>query len=423
MTIVRNSARSLFACWMAGSAMLVPGGSARAQAAAGPDEPESVMERRRPDWDPVDIRFASFKVNAQAQAKVAYDDNVFASNVDQVSDAVATVGGRLRVVSDWSRHQVGLDASLDMVRGLQRDENDVTPYDVTARTRLDIGPSTVVRASAGYGRGYETRGSFADVVTRGPRLGYNRLQADLGLAQTFNRIKIELSGSFDRYDYMARHENGTTTSQAYRDFRTLRGTATVSYALSPGLAVFGQAGYNDASYPRSRSVRNRDSRGVEVVGGVELGVTRLLRGRVGVGHYRQKYESADFPDIKGLTFIGQLEWNPTRLVTVTGTAHRSIQRSPLIGVAGIRQSVFRLQADYELRRNVIVSGNAGYTVSDFIGGDRTQKDARVGADVRWLVNRHLRFVLETDLQRTTNSGSFDRRFTRKQAAVSVRYVF
>ncbi|MFX8934018.1 outer membrane beta-barrel protein, partial [Acinetobacter baumannii] len=76
------------------------------------------------------------------------------------------------------------------------------------------------------------------------------------------------------------------------------------------------------------------------------------------------------------------------LTTVHVRAARSFQRSPIAGIAGIREDTFALAAEHELLRNVILRPALSYTRSAFRGGERRDTYVTAQFGTTWLVNTH-----------------------------------
>lgn len=399
-----------------------------AQAQTGPpgDGAISVQKRPRPDLDPVPVRFGSIEVLPSASMRVAYDDNVYATRTDKVEDALVTLSTGVAARSTWSRHAVSLDADAALARGLSQNNEDIETYDMQAGARLDLGTQATASFNAGYSRAYEPRGSVGDTALRGPRIAYNTLELGAQLQRNTGRLMLEAEGTLDRFRYAPYRNTDAGTvapnAQGSRDYRSWSASLRTGYALGPGIAAFVEGSYNQARYPDETAALDRSSDGYSVRSGVQFGLTRLIRGRAAIGYQNQRYDDAAFPRIKGLDFAAALEWNPTQLITWSLEARRAIQRSPLVGVAGIRQSRYVTRIDYEALRNLILSARLDQTISEYAGTDRAQKDVSVSLGAEWLLNRHLRVSTQGGFQRTRSEGIGGRRFERKRVSVSLRYA-
>lgn len=382
----------------------------------------SVQKRARPQFDPIPLRFGSFEALASAETRLAYDDNIYATRGDTVDDALATVSGSLSAHSTWSRHAVSLNADAALTRGFSQANEDTETYDARLGARLDLGTRTRLSAEAGYSRAYEARGAVGDTTLRGPRIAYNALEIGVEAEHTAGRLILDARAGLDSYRYAPYRAGSVQIARGDRDYRTWNLGASAGYAVAPGIATFVEGVWNQASYPDDTGAFDRSSSGWSLRGGLGFGLTRLIRGRAAIGYQNQRYDDPAFPRIRGLDFSAGLEWSPTRLMTWTVEARRSIQRSPLVGVAGIRQSRYSARLDYEVRRSLILWGRLDHTVSEYAGTGRRQNDlsGMLGAD--WLLGRKLRIAAQAGFQRTRSDGIDGREFDRKRVSVSVRYA-
>ncbi|AOR78130.1 outer membrane beta-barrel protein [Novosphingobium resinovorum] len=395
---------------------------AQAQDASASDAAISVQKRARPELDPVPVRFGSFEALVSTEARIAYDDNIYAARNDKTGDALATLSTRLSAHSTWSRHAVSLDGDAALVRGFSQPNEDTETYDARFGGRLDLGTLTRLAVRAGYSRAFEPRGSIGDTTLRGPRIAYNALELGLDVEHTAGRLILGARAGLDGYHYAAYRAGGAQIAPGDRDYRTWNAGASAGYAIAPGVATFIEGSYNQARYPGDTGAFDRSSSGWSLRGGLGFGVTRLVRGRAAIGYQDQRYDDPAFPRIKGLDFSAGVEWSPTRLMTWALEARRSIQRSPLVGVAGIRQSRYGIRLDYEARRNLILWGRLDRTVSEYASTARNQTDLSGGLGADWLLGRKLRLAAQAGLQRTRSDGTGGREFDRRRMSVSVRYT-
>jgi hypothetical protein len=386
---------------------------AAAQDLAPADAAISVRARPRPDLDPVPLRLAGFELLPAADLRVRYDDNVYAARADRVADGLVTLGAGVSARSTWTHHAVSFAAHGALSRGITQGDQDTGTYDTRAAARLDLGPDTRATLHLGHARAYEPRGSIGDITIRGRRTPYHALEAGAGLQRHAGRLLLEAQTTLDSFDY-------APIAGRARDYRTWSAALRAGYAIGPGVAAFVEGSYNRARYPHETAALDRNSHGHAWRTGLAFGLTRLIRGRAAIGHQDQRYADPAFPRIRGLDFGAALEWNPTRIVTWSLDARRTIQRSPLVGVAGIRQSLYASRLDYEARRNLILSARIERTVNDYAGTDRVQNDLSGELGAQWLLGPRLRLGAEGSFQRTRSEGTGGRRFERRRLSLSAR---
>lgn len=396
--------------------------AAQAQAAPTGEAAISVQNRARPDLDPVPVRFGTFDVVPTAEARLAWDDNIYATRGGKVDDALATVSAALAARSTWSRHALSLDADGAITRGLSQPAENTRTYGARLGGRLDFGRDTQLSGHVGHARAYEPRGSIGDTTLRGRRIAYDVTTLGAEARHAAGRLVLEGQAGLESYRYAPYRGAGIGIAGRERDYRSWNAGLATGYAFAPGIAILVEGDYNEARYPDDSGGLDRSSRGWSARGGLALGMTRLVRGRAAIGYQSQRYDDPAFPRIRGLDFSAALEWNPTRLLTWTLEARRTIQRSPLVGVAGIRQSRYGARIDYEWRRNVLLSARLDHTVGAFGGTARRQTDLAGAVTLDWLANRHLRVSAQGTFQSTRSNIPAGRSFDRRRISLTVRYA-
>lgn len=386
------------------------------------DSIQSVRTRPRPDFNPTPIRVGAFNVSPSVEARIAYDDNVYAATTNEIDDALISLNAAISVQTNWSRHAASLSANTALSKGLSQDNEDTHTHSIQASGQLDIGPSTRASLSAAFGKAYEPRGSVGDTSTvNSKRISYETTEIAGELSHNFGRLALEASASLENYSYNTLDVAGTNIVFSDRDYRSWVAGLRAAYAVSTGIGFYVEGNYNEASYPDETAQFDRSSNGYSLRGGVQFGVTRLIRGKAGLGYQNQSYGDPAYPRIKGLDFLANLEWSPTELISVSFDAKRTIQRSPIVGVAGIRQSLYGGRIDYEFRRNVILYSRLQHMVSEFSGIDRTQNDFLGELGANWLLTRNIHISTQATFQKTNSSGLGGREFDRKRFTVALRY--
>jgi hypothetical protein len=225
---------------------------------------------------------------------------------------------------------------------------------------------------------------------------YRMDTADVSVSQERNRWKFTFNGVVQRFDYdNAPAVGGGFVDETFRDRTTPIMTGRVDYAVSPNLAVFGEAIGNirDYDHPTPGTLKSQDAAGCELLTGANFQITHLLRGELGFGYLNETYSSASYGKVSGPGFRNRLQWFPTQLTTVTATYARTVEDSGVIGAPTYRLDTAALQADHELLRNLILTAQAGYTHAAYQGLSRTDERYQAGATATYRLNRHLNLRL------------------------------
>lgn len=374
---------------------VAPGVLAHAQQGQSPfarDRNQSVTERRRPEYDAAGLRAGAFFVYPKIVGNVEYQDNVFASETNTLSDTVATLTPSVDVESGWSRHQLRGSAMLNTYRYSKYSSENNTSYAVEGSGRLDVVRGSSLRASAAYEHDIESRQSVNVQQFSSSPTEYNVTKGSVGGTHEFNRIRI--IGDVNVADF--KYDNPTDFSGkpidiSYRDHTNTEERVRVDYALSPALALFATVTHNDRSFNSPTQVGDvkRDSKGWEGGLGADFDVTAVARGQVQLGYISQKYDDPRIHDSTGLGVRTKLEWFPNGLTTVTFVGERSVDDTGLIGAAGVLASRADIRVDHELLRNLLVTGRAHWNKDEYRGLDRNDTEYGALATATYLLSRRV----------------------------------
>jgi hypothetical protein len=356
------------------------------------DRNVSVRQRPHPGYEALGLREGAFMVWPKLNATVERNDNIFATSIDQQSDTVWRFAPEIDVTSNWSRHYLGAYARATLNRYTDFTSENTEDYAVGADGRLDVLRTAQVNAGASWSQLTEPRTSAPAQGLSHPTQ-YDWTVGYISGAREFNRLR--LSGRLDAQNFNYINVSGNP-QQHDRDRLLTVATGRVDYAVSPDTALFVELAANNRDYRLSATpsvlatypgFQNRDSNGVQALVGANFEITALTRGEIGVGYIRQQFKNGAFSDISGFGARAQVEWFPTQLTTVTFTGSRTIEDAGIIGASGYLSTNLGIQADHELLRNVIITGQAGYGNDEYKGIDRNDKRYTAGLSATYLLNR------------------------------------
>ncbi len=354
------------------------------------DRNVSVRERPKPELDPIGIRAGAFLLYPEAEIGYSWSDNVFATEADEESDASLIARAAARLASQWSRHALNVGATATTRNGDEFGAQDGTDRAIGADARLDIRRSAFVTADVRHSVEQQSRVDFAprDVLAEPVEVAI--LSGGVGGVVTFNRLRTAARIETADLDYEnARARDGALLQQDDRDRRTLAADARAEYAVTPDTAAFVSLGWRKQDYDLEAPAAafDRDSDGWRALAGADFDLTRLVRGRIGLGYQRVAYEDPRLSDADGFSAAGSVEWFVTPVVTVTGEVAREIVESNESEASGIRRTALGLRADWEPRRNLLVNVGAAYTDDDYNGIDRTERRWRAEIGAEYQLNR------------------------------------
>lgn len=367
----------------------------------------SVRQRPHPGYEAMGLRAGAFMVWPKVTATVERNDNIFATAANEQDDTIFHITPEVSLQSTWSRHALNAYARSIVHRFADFSTEDTEDYVVGANGRIDVLRTTQINAGADWSRLTEPRTTATSEGQARP-VQYELTSAYLSGAREFNRLRLSSRLAAQHFTYLSRVGN-TPQDDRDRTVTTLSGRG--DYAISPDTALFVQVTGNKRNYRLNNppaaafpNFVNRDSDGVEVLAGANFEVSALVRGEIGVGYLSQNFDNGAFDDVNGFGARGQLEWFPTQLVTLTLNGSRTVEDAGIAGASSYLSSNVGGQVDYELMRNVILTGRAGWGEDDYKGIDRTDKRTSAGVSATYLMNRRLGVTVSYDYSKQKSGG-------------------
>lgn len=376
-----------------------------------------VLARARPDYDAIGVPLGAFRAYPSLTAATAYDDNVFDRSTP-AADAFVDLAPRLAVESGWSRNFLKLTADATVERFARITSENSERFAIDAFGRVDVDHATVVEADALFARRVEARGSSGDVAAATRPIVFHDAGGHVGATTTRGTLTFHTRVDFDDLRYEAAIVGAQSFPQAFRNHRATVALAEVSTPLGAQVGAIVAGSYNDQTYPdRDQGVVPLDAHGWTALAGVRFGVTSVTSGQITAGYLRQSFRAPSFPAIAGPAYDARIVWNPTPLVSVTATARRFVEASPMTNVAGIVADTVGVAADYELLRNLLVNLRADYASEAYRGIDRLDRRATAGVGVRYLINAMLQVGVNYDYRDQTSRGTGARAYRGNAVAV------
>lgn len=333
-------------------------------------EDTPVRTRLRPEYAPHGIRFGPWMFHPTATAGVFYDSNVFSSSTDKQADFASRFVGGLRAQSLWERHALDLRLIADTTTYRGNTSLNESNVDFSANGRIDIDYSTQLLSRFQAAYLHDQVGSLTSPTGAIEPTPYGFFSGDASLRKQFGRFTASGGARVDRYDYgSVLAANGATINQDSRDGEVYTAHGRVDYAFSEKSAVFA-AFENNWRDLRGTPNTSLNSNGYRALAGVNLEMTRLIRGEIAAGYLNQSFASATIGDISGPTYRAALTWSPTRQLDVHFKSEQVVTTTSDTSTTAALATSFQLGADYEIRPNLIFSPLLIYEKDKFKGISR-----------------------------------------------------
>lgn len=255
------------------------------------------------------VLLGDFAYSANASLGYEYNDNIYATQDDTLSDTVLRASLAGNAASQWQRHVLKAGAGVTAARYVDYGTEDTTDYWGGLSGRYDFDVSSNLFGGLSYSRLHEVRGSIDAVSGDEPTL-YTRGQANVGVKRDIEAVSLTLAGSLNRLDYRNTPAGAVELFNGDRDRDESSVGLRTSHALSSRWSVFAQLRsdvrdyalrVDDAGYERSSS-------GYRAGVGARLDLGRRLQGELMLGFLSQEYDDAAFDDIGVPDYQGSLSW-------------------------------------------------------------------------------------------------------------------
>ena len=333
--------------------------------------PDSTPRRPPPSaldpYAPLGLRVGSFVMNPSLEVNRGYDTNP-SHAPGGVASGFTEVTPTLKVKSDWSRHEVGLD-----LRGSYSEYDKDTSLnrpllDAKGHARLDVSHDTTINSESRFYLSTDYPGSPNLPVGFAKLPIFYTYGSTLGLTQRFNHLELSVKGAADRTQYQPTPlVDGTSSSNTDRNFNQYSGAGRASYEVSPGVKPFvelaGDVRKHDLQFDRDGF--QRDSHALVPRVGTSFDIAKKLTGEVSVGYMDRQFVDPGLAPLRGIVADASVVWNATGLTTVTLTAASRAEETVVSGVSGALRRDIGVQVDHALRRWLIWSVRAGYGLDQY----------------------------------------------------------
>ncbi len=339
----------------------------------------SPLRFRRPaveadPFAPVGVRAGQFRVLPFVETSTGYETNPNQVSLGVKPSAVLRAAGGVDIISDFPTHS--LTASL---RGGYSDfpsNSNANRPDLSGVVdgRIDVTRDDQILTEGRLAVATQTPGSpllavpnSVFIVTRPTIVSEG---ATLGAAHRFNRLIVDLRGTYDRVQYGdAIQSDGSLFRYSQDNYNDLGVVARASYELTPQFVPFVEAGFDARvrDNPIDLSGYFRDSTGEVVRAGSTVEIARLLTGTVSAGYANRHYADLRLPNLNGPTVNGALIYALTPLTTITARVSTTLSETTLAGASGAISRLISVEIGHVFARQFAVSAIAAYQNNQYQG--------------------------------------------------------
>ena len=356
-------------------------------------------------YAPKGLPLGGFRLFPTLQLGVNYDDNIYRTDTNAKDSLYYLEQPGFTLQSQWGRHELDLYGSVGAYQYSSYSHENHTDWNVGGDGRLDVLRGIDLTGGGSYATLHEARTSADQPFFAKTPTEYHLSQADAAFEYHPYHFGFTVGGTYAHYDYSATQLIGLPAlDNADRNRDEYTGYVKGSYEFSPGYAMYVQANERDVHYQLSldRNGLHRDNHGYSVDTGLDMAVTHLIRGQVFVGYISEHY-TAPLKGVSGFDFGANLDWMPTEIWAFHLTASRTLNGTTIDNASTEDDQAVRLSADFKVRPNITVTGDVGYTDSNYNGSPRHDKYTTAGVKLNYSLNRNISAQLGYDYQTRSSS--------------------
>lgn len=363
-----------------------------------PEKSVSVKDRPRPEYDALGIRVGLLHFSPRVSLGESYDDNIFSTKSDKISDLITTLAADASLQSD-GRIPWSVFGGVTSGRYADYSSENYSDWRGGLSLEQDFGSRTTASLRGSFARNHESRGdpSFPDAATEPS--SFNTRRADLEITRMLGIGRLKLLADIETTDYSdATLAGGALLDQDFRDRKVWDLDLRTDFSIGPRTAVFVRLAHKQQQYESSDAGFDRDASTDAIYGGAAVWISNLVRGDLGIGVMEVDNSDPGQEDQRSLALTCNLEFYLTQLLTATLQAQRGSGASDIEGSATYVSTSTGVQLDYELRRNVILAANFSYLRREYSGINLADTSDRSAITAQWLWSRHMRLNLKFELE-------------------------
>jgi hypothetical protein len=340
---------------------------------------ESVLRRPLADA-PEGVQLGDFVLHGRVEFDIEYDDNIFRTDTNRISDGIVRVRPGLTLQSQWDQHALDFYAQGEWGKYFQNSSEDYFAFALGTRGRYDIDEENQINGLVEYTRSVLPRGSPGIGITPG------------AVTASVVRVATDYTHSGEpfyfrigpRYEYRFYDGAGPSDNHHYIELG-----GRIGYRISEELSIFVDPSYQFVKYvvvPDSTGF-NRNSQGFDIKVGVTYDVSTQVGAEFAIGYFRRWYEDSRLQPDSGVSARVAVYWNPTEQLSFEIEGRRSLTEYRLPAGPGFGtvasgnavETAIAGRVGYLALDNLLLDLGLTYARYDFGGINRF--DDYYGADV------------------------------------------
>lgn len=271
------------------------------------DSSQTDAQRMDKSYQPQGMDAGQFLFFPKLEVGQSLNNNIYAKEQDNHSDLITNPEMSALLRSRFARHQLNLRmVASDYIFRKYEQENHLD-VSTDAEGKLDLGENSEITGFAQYALGHEDRSSPDDVGGKEPT-ETDSYRVKLAGKHQVGKFMVGTEEWFRRLEFSnVQATNNSLLINSHRNRREYEERLRGGYEMFPGYAAVVEFGMNQRQYDTANTDGVlRNSTGFDVMTGVGVDISDLIRGDLLVGYLQQNYDSSTLRSPSGLAFRANL---------------------------------------------------------------------------------------------------------------------
>lgn len=349
------------------------------------------------------------ELDLSLDAAAAFDDNIFATQNQKVSDVVFTLEPAARFDVGGTSAGLTLRSEGEIARYRRNSDEDFDDWTLGVDLKARPFDNFQLIAGAEYQWEHESRVSPDDANGVNPTK-YKRGYAYAGALVRSGRFFTRAGSTVTTYEFDDADVVGGSINNSDRDRFEFEGGARIGFYAAEGTSLFVQGAYDRRDYDAlfDDFGFDRDSAGYSLAAGVRRKFSHSVSGEIYGGVLRRNYQNASLPAVKTFDIGGELDWKTQNGLGGAIRLSRSINETTLPGASAYILTDGGISA--RIAPHPRLSSGIGLTGAHYDYEGRQRSEFVFGADIwanYWLTPRLFAGVDYNFSQRTSDAAGFD----------------
>jgi hypothetical protein len=293
-------------------------------------------------------------------------DNLYSVQTNKRDDIIYKLTPALFLKSDFERHAVTFSANAEQSYHQKNDAEDRLNYSIGSSARYDLTGDINLPVALSYEKKHTVRGTPDDEGALEPT-PFEILTASTGFVYNGQVINFDTTATIRDYSFEDTQTGAGLRNNQDRNRTDSRLVSRLGLGLYQGFIPYVYNGYRDVSFDDAVDDAGfrRSARELEGGIGARFDLTSLATSTLQVGYVDYKQDDARFSTINDLTYLLNVNWEPTTLLGLSLTGQRNVEETSLTNASASVDTSLRLSAKYELTPYIFLLPSVEFLDKDY----------------------------------------------------------